>query len=226
MARRLATELALYEPDIINFSESPSEAIAKEVAEYLGMNHVRFPSGGSWPGTLLSRFEITDSMNVPLGSERPKELFTRHWGKGTVKLPNGESLIVHSAHLFPRPEPEVRLKEIKAMLGAMKEDLSAGRSMLLIGDLNHRPDTEEYKLWIDAGWVDTFAKVGKGDGWTIKADQPQSRIDYIMAAGPIANEITESRPLFEGAFRLNIADENSFALSDHLPQLAVFGSSK
>jgi len=34
--------------------------------------------------------------------------------------------------------------------------------------------------------------------------------------------VTESRPLFEGAFRLNIDDEESFALSDHLPQLAVF----
>ena len=44
-----------------------------------------------------------------------------------------------------------------------------------------------------------------------------------MATGTIANQIVESRPLLEGAFRLNIADENSFALSDHLPQLAVFG---
>src|SRR5690606_17782813 len=38
MAQRLAMELALYEPDIINFSESPTEAIAKEVASRLGMN--------------------------------------------------------------------------------------------------------------------------------------------------------------------------------------------
>jgi hypothetical protein len=43
-----------------------------------------------------------------------------------------------------------------------------------------------------------------------------------MAAGPIAERIIESRPLFEGAFRLNIGDKESFALSDHLPQLAVF----
>lgn len=226
MAQRLAAELALYEPDIINFSESPSEDIAKEVAKHLGMNHVRFPSGGSWPGTLLSRFEITDSMNVPLGVERPKELFTRHWGKATIKLPDGELLVVHSAHLYPVANPTVRLKEIRAMLAVMKEDLSAGRSMLLIGDLNHRPDTEEYQLWIAAGWVDTFAKVGKGDGFTIKADVPKSRIDYVMAAGPIANRIQESRPLFEGAFRVNVADQDSFALSDHLPQLAVFGTGK
>tara|TARA_R110002111_G_scaffold100975_1_gene156381 strand:- start:21334 stop:22197 length:864 start_codon:yes stop_codon:yes gene_type:complete len=223
MAKRLAMELALYQPDIINFSESPSEAITKEVAKQLGMNHVRFPSGGNWPGTLLSRFEIIDSENVPLGQERPKELFTRHWGRGTVKLPNGESLIVHSAHLYPGPDPTVRLKEIKAMLASMKKDFNSGRSMLLLGDLNHRPDSEEYKLWVDADWIDSFAKVGKGKGLTFKAGDPEYRIDYVMAKGPIANHIKESRPLFEGDFRLNIADENDFALSDHLPQLAVFG---
>ncbi len=223
MARRLALELARYEPDVINFSESPSEAIAKEVASLLKMNHVRFPSGGNWPGTILSKFEITNSENVPLGHERPKELFTRHWGQATVKLPNGEALIVHSAHLYPGADPAIRLKEIPAMLGAMKKDLDAGRSMLLIGDLNHRPDTEEYKLWLDAGWIDTFTQVGKGDGLTIPADTPKSRIDYVMATGPIAKQILESRPLFEGAFRLNPADETAFALSDHLPQFAVFG---
>ncbi len=223
MAKRLAMELALYEPDIINFSESPTEAIAKEVASLLGMNHVRFPSGGNWPGTLISRFEITDSENVPLGYDRPKELFTRHWGKGSIKLPDGEPLIIHSAHLYPGDDPAIRLKEIGAMLASMKDDLDAGRSMLLIGDLNHRPDTEEYKLWIDAGWTDTFAKVGKGDGLTIKADKPRNRIDYVMATGPIASRVTESRPLFEGAFRVNVDDESAFALSDHLPQLAVFG---
>ncbi len=224
MARRVAMELALYEPDIINFSESPREEIAKEIAGYLGMHHVRFPSGGNWPGTLLSRFEITSSENVPLGYERPADLFTRHWGKGVVKLPNGESLIVHSAHLYPGADPKIRLKEIPAMLASMKADLAAGHSMLLIGDLNHKPATEEYRLWLEAGWVDTFAEVGQGEGFTIKADKPQNRIDYILAAGPVAKRIVESRPLFEGAFRVNTADENSFALSDHLPQFAVFGT--
>ncbi len=222
MAKRLAMELALHDPHIINFSESPKEELTKEVAELLGMNHVRFPSGGNWPGTLLSKFEITESQNAPMKGERPKELFTRHWGRATVKLSNGDPLIVHSAHLYPTADPTVRLREIRAMIESMKPDLDAGRSMLLIGDLNHGPDTDEYKLWIDAGWVDTFAKVGKGEGPTIKSDIPKWRIDYVLAAGPIAKRVTESRPLFEGAFRLNINDKESFALSDHLPQLAVF----
>ena len=222
MAKRLAMEMALHEPDIINFSESPSEELTKEVAELLGMKHVRFPSGGNWPGTLLSKFEVTESRNAPMMGERPKELFTRHWGRATIKLPNGDLLVIHSAHLHPTADPTIRLKEVRAMIEAMKPDLDAGKSMLLIGDLNHGPDTEEYKLWMDAGWIDTFAKVGKGEGFTIKADIPKWRIDYVMAAGPIAERIIESRPLFEGAFRLNIGDKESFALSDHLPQLAVF----
>lgn len=223
VAKRLAMELALHDPDIINFSESPNEELTKEVAELLGMNHVRFPSGGNWPGTLLSKFEIIDSQNAPMKGEKPKELFTRHWGRATVKLTNDDPLIVHSAHLYPTADPTVRLREIRAMIESMKPDLDAGRSMLLLGDLNHGPDTDEYKLWIDAGWMDTFAKVGKGEGPTIKADIPKWRIDYVMAAGPIAEGASESRPLFEGAFRLNINDMESFALSDHLPQLAVFG---
>lgn len=227
MPDRFAMELALYDPDIINFSESPDESVVKLIAKRLGMNYVRFPSGGNWPGTLLSRFEIVDPQNVPLvEGERPKDLFTRHWGMATVKLPNGEPLIVHSAHLHPSPEPAIRLREIPLMLESMKNDLEAGRSMLLIGDLNHTPDTKEYMLWLDAGWIDTFAEVGEGDGLTIKADKPQWRIDYVMAAGPIAKCAAESRPLFEGAFRTNPTDALSFALSDHLPQLAVFKKQK
>ncbi len=223
MARRLAQELALYQPDVICLSESPSEAITKQMAAHLDMHHVRFPSGGNWPGTLLSRFEIADSANVPLGHERPPELFTRHWGRGTLRLADGQSLVVHSVHLHPAADPAIRLKEVRAMLASMQADLQANRPMLLIGDLNHETDADEYRLWKDAGWVDTFAQVGQGAGLTFRADKPYKRIDYVLAAGPLAETVVESRPLFQGAFRLNLADEHAFALSDHLPHLAVFG---
>ena len=94
--------------------------------------------------------------------------------------------------------------------------------MLLIGDLNHSPEQPEYEMWRKGGWVDTFAQVGKGDGFTIKADLPKWRIDFVWATGLIAKQVVESKPLYQGAFRLNIADPQSVALSDHLPQLAVF----
>ena len=226
MAARLAQELELHAPDIICFSESPSESITRDIAERLGFHHVRFPSGGSWPGTLLSRFKITESQNVPLGFQRPPKLFTRHWGRAELLIPDKTTLVVHSAHLYPTADPVNRLAEIRAMVKSMQADLQSGKSMLLIGDLNHGPDTAEYKLWMEAGWIDTFAKVGVGEGPTIKADIPKWRIDYVMAAGKIVNQVVESRPLLEGSFRLNVQDPQSFALSDHLPQLAVFDLSK
>ncbi len=225
MATRMALELALYDPDIINFSESPSESIAQEIADLLEMHHVRFPSGGNWPGTILSKYPIIESENVPLGFERPADLFTRHWGRAVLQLPDGQPLVVHSAHLYPGADPKRRLQEIPAMLAAMQSDLEAGKSMILMGDLNHRPSTQESQLWQQAGWVDTFDVVGKGDGLTINALEPKSRIDYVMAAGPLARQVVESRPLFERAFRLNPADPHAFALSDHVPQFASFDRS-
>jgi len=223
MARRLAMELALYDPDIINFSESPSEELAMEVAKLLGMNHVRFPSGGNWPGTLLSRFEVTESENAPVpGGKRPEDLFTRHWGRATLKLPKGDDLIVHSAHLMPGQTSEVRLREIDLMIESMKNDLAANKQLLLIGDLNHTPDSAEYDRWIKAGYTDTFVAVGGEGGPTIPASKPEWRIDYVFAAGPLASGIKQSRPLYEGAFRIDPDDQHSFALSDHLPQFASF----
>lgn len=223
MPKRLADELALYEPDIINFSESPEESVVKEIAERLGMTYVYFASGLNWPGAMLTRFEIVGAKNCPVvGGERPVDLFTRHRGMAEVRLPSGQTIIVHSAHLRPGAEPQIRQREISLMLRSMKADLEAGKSMLLIGDLNHSPEQPEYEMWKKVGWVDTFAEVGKGSGATIKADLPKWRIDYVWAAGPIAKHVVESRPLYQGAFRLNIADQQSFALSDHLPQLAVF----
>lgn len=226
IAKRMATELAKYAPDVINFSESPSEALTQQIADMLGMQQVRFPGGGSWPGTLMSKLEIKQSQNVPISAERPAGLFTRHWGRAVLELPSGQPLIVHSAHLHPTVDPEIRLKEIQIMIDSMRADLDQGSSMLLMGDLNHGPASPEYRLWMEAGWVDSFAKVGKGNGFTIRSDIPKWRIDYVMAAGPIANHVVESRPLFEGAFRLRIANKESYALSDHLPQFAAFDMSK
>ena len=106
--------------------------------------------------------------------------------------------------------------------GRCRSDLRANRSLLLIGDLNHTPDVEEYKLWQQGGLLDTFAQVGKGVGTTFIADGLDRRIDYVWAAGPIAKQVVDAKPLFQGAFRTNPADPQTFSLSDHLPQMAVF----
>lgn len=222
LPERIALELSLYEPDLIVFSESPEEAVIAEIASALSMRYVFFPSGGNWPGALLTRLEIVESANVPLvRGQRPEDLFTRHWGMAVVQGPAEDAIVVHSMHLHPN-EPPIRQREIAAVLESTEADGQAGRSVLVLGDLNHTPAMPEYERWIESGWVDTFAQVGNGDGYTIRADQPDRRIDYVLANGPIGELVVESRPLFEGAFRTNPEDPTSFALSDHLPQFAMF----
>ena len=48
----------------------------------------------------------------------------------------------------------------------------------------------------------------------------------VAATGEEALARDEGHVLFEGAFRTNLDDPNSYALSDHLPVLAVFSTSK
>ncbi len=220
---RLALELAAYKPDIVNFAEAPTEPVVRRIAERLGMNHVFFRSGEAWPGAILTRFDIADHRNCPLiKGRRPKPLFTRHWGRATIKTgrPFGD-VVVHSAHLHPA-NPVVRKMEVLEVIKALTPDVEAGRSVILQGDLNHSPRMPSYKLWMKTGLTDTQAAAGHADQLTINARRPRLRIDYVLAAGPIAERVKDARALFEGAFRTNPDDRSSFALSDHLPVLARF----
>ena len=221
----IAKELSKYSPDIINFSECPDETLVKRIAGQLNMNYIYFPSGGNWPGAILTHYKILDSVNVPVVSGvRPEDLFTRHWGKATIQLPNQESIIVNSVHLYPHDNPEsaaIRKREISEIIKSIGKEIK-NNSIIVMGDLNHTPEWPEYAQWINAGFVDSFKEAGKGNGLTIQADLPTIRIDYVLARGPIAKQITESRALFEGAFRTNPSNPASFALSDHVPQFAEF----
>lgn len=230
---RIAQELALYRPDIINFAEGPDEDTVAAMAQTLGMNYAFFAGAkdgkGHFPGAVLSHFDIVDAETRPFADKNDDldELFTRHWGKATLRLPSGKSITVHSAHLWPFAKEEndtrIRLDEIAALQAAIAQDIAGGATdVLLQGDLNHAPDTEEYRRLNSGQLVDTFTKAGQGDGFTTNAIKLTKRIDYIYCAGTLANQVTGCRTLFEGGFRMNNDDPNGFALSDHLPVMADF----
>lgn len=227
MPRRIAQELLLYDPDIVTFSEAPSEVLVREIAALMNMAYCFLPSAGNWPGAILTRHRIVGFQNVPVTEgQREQDLFTRHWGKATIRLASGKDVIVHSAHLYPHDRPEnnaIRAREISGMLRSMQRSMDNDSNMLIMADLNHRPDMAGYQRWMETGWVDTFSGVDEQAGYTFRADEPYQRIDYVLARGPLSRHILEGRPLFEGAFRTNPDDANSFALSDHLPYMAVFG---
>ncbi len=227
---RMVQELLLYRPDIVSFSESVTEDAARRMARMLGMQHAWFAPGRvnrspeypiGFPGTVFTRYRILDSENAPYGSAaKDPSLFTRHWGRAVIDT-GEERIAFYSAHLHPH-DAAVREREVTVILDVMRKELESGSSVLLQGDLNHRPDGPEYPRWVGAGLADTLAPYGGPQQATFDAIQPKGRIDYIWAAGPIAKRLTSARVLNEGAFRTNPADPASFALSDHLPVMATF----
>jgi endonuclease/exonuclease/phosphatase family metal-dependent hydrolase len=108
-----ASALGKYKPDVITFSEVPSDFIVQAIAKSLGMQAICFESPELCHGALLTRFEVLESRNCPLQcGERPEDLFTRHWGRAVLRT-SSEELIVHSAHLFPDAQSSMHAMEVE-----------------------------------------------------------------------------------------------------------------
>jgi len=217
MVERFALELALYEPDIVTFQESPGEATVAAIAGAMGQAHTYFPGG--FPGAVITRHKIIESENCPLvEGSRPADLFTRHWGRAVIEI-GGQRLSLYSAHLHPS-DAAVRAREVTVALEVMAKEKATGVPVLFQGDLNHEPDGPEYERWRVAGWVDVVRRVGHPSEFTFPSTTPAKSIDYIWTNNRLTGVPGATRVLFEGGFRTNPADPRSFALSDHLPVMA------
>jgi len=223
MPARLAMELALYEPDVVTFSEAPTESAVASVARQLDMRYVYFTGepGHDYAGALLTHCPIVESANCPLRiGRRPDGLLTRHFGRALLDTPLGQ-VAVFSAHLFPR-KAEIRLQEVDLIMEAMRADRESGKAVLLQGDLNHLPTGPEYGKWRDAGLADAYAAKNTDEMGTVSSGRPARRIDYVWVNETLAARLVECRVLYEGAFRFNREDRAAFALREPLPLMATF----
>ncbi|MEX1022674.1 MAG: endonuclease/exonuclease/phosphatase family protein [Dehalococcoidia bacterium] len=217
-----AAALAAYAPDIVTLAECPDEAAVEEIAARLGMRCVAFPSPGRWPGALLTRFDVVSADNCPhVAGERPPDDFTRHWGRAVLDV-GGTALAVHSVHLHP-VDAAAREREVLAVLERVREDQREGAQVVVQGDFNHRPDMPEYQWWWNAGLFDTFEPDTGDDGHTYRSDLPMARLDYVWVERSLAERVVRGRPLNEPPFvpDASAGPSGRWALSDHIPQLAV-----
>ncbi len=67
---------------------------------------------------------------------------------------------------------------IDALIGEPDE------SVVLMGDLNARPDTPEIQTLVDE-LVDSWEEAGVGDGYTYPVEDPNARIDYVLTSGDV-----------------------------------------
>jgi endonuclease/exonuclease/phosphatase family metal-dependent hydrolase len=127
-----------------------------------------------WGNALLTRLPIRESGSAPLplaGTHFPRGYL---WASIDAGLP--EPLLVIVTHLHHvESEHAPRLAQVPVLLGFWK-----GRPYsILLGDLNSEPDYAEMQLIADAGWVDSWAEAGTGDGLTWPAVGPFERIDWV-----------------------------------------------
>ncbi len=84
-------------------------------------------------------------------------------------------------------EGEIRLAQVEVLLAAWDDQPHT----LLLGDLNARPWDPELKPLFDAGFIDSWAEAGVGDGLTFISNDPFQRIDWIWHTQDLATEEVE-----------------------------------
>ena len=151
-------------------------------------------------------------------------------------LSDRRALTVYATHLDHQSEA-VRMGQVQTLLLWAGRD--RGRSHLLLGDLNALAP-EDYvnqeeavaRLQADAiaahlvrdgmqvlprlfkaGYHDCFARAGRGPGLTYSTTQEKIRIDFCLAAGPLAAQVADCHRL---------DDEDVRLASDHFPLLTEF----
>jgi endonuclease/exonuclease/phosphatase family metal-dependent hydrolase len=180
----------------------PSELAAlTEMACVFGNN---FPyQGGEYGNAVLTRFPVVRVTNTPYPMLRADEQ------RGLLQLildVRGRELVFMNTHLDYQSDDGERWSNVGAIETRMKS--YAGRPIILCGDFNTTPESRVCHR-LSERLDDTWARVGQGDGFTIPAQQPTQRIDYIW--------ITKDKSLVP--LRVWVPQSDA---SDHLPVVAEF----
>jgi endonuclease/exonuclease/phosphatase family metal-dependent hydrolase len=126
---------------------------------------------------ILSRFPIKDFHNTLLPTYRGHE--QRGLLEATIDV-RGNDLRFADTHLtsYNKAERLDQAKRVVNLLGASE------LPTVLVGDFNARPGALEITT-LTAHWRDTWTEVGDGRGYTIKANKPTARIDYVLHSGGV-----------------------------------------
>ncbi len=139
--------------------------------------------GGDYGIALLSRWPIDSATTVPLDVQPPEE---RSGGSheprvalhAVLRAPHGR-LDVITTHIDAAGTSTYRKQEVVDLLAHLQRSVAAGAPVILGGDLNSRPVTDEIAA-LSLSFTDAWASCGEGPGETFPAANPDRRIDYIF----------------------------------------------
>jgi endonuclease/exonuclease/phosphatase family metal-dependent hydrolase len=151
--------------------------LPEELARLTGMtcifsnNHAY--QGGEYGNALLTRFPVVRWTNHHYRMLRPGE--QRGLLQAVLDV-RGRRLVVLNTHLDFRADDSERWSSVQEIEETVRQyrDLP----VILAGDFNDVPDSRVWRRLAET-FDDAWSLAGDGDGFTIPADNPQRRIDYI-----------------------------------------------
>jgi endonuclease/exonuclease/phosphatase (EEP) superfamily protein YafD len=109
-------------------------------------------------------------------------------------------------HIDHRPNDAARWSNVGEIEALVKNYV--GHLIMICGDFNDTPGSRVYRR-LNETLDDTWARVGHGDGFTVPAEKPRQRIDYLWISKDKA-----LKPL-----KAWVPQSDA---SDHLPVVAEF----
>ncbi len=172
-----------------------------ELAYFSGMEGLFGPtiefSGGHYGIGLLTRHQFADVHNIKL--PRPDtRMEQRGLLQGNFILPDGDTITIACTHL----EAFDSVSRVAQAEFLLKHFANSSHPVILAGDFNASPDDDAIRL-LTSQWQDCTA----GD-FTFSVNNPNEKIDYIMAHPSRAWQVIESQVL-------------PVELSDHYPVIAT-----
>jgi endonuclease/exonuclease/phosphatase family metal-dependent hydrolase len=203
--RTISRTLRGCRPDIVTLQEVPADSLAEGLAAELHM-HMDYSAyahalGADTGFAVLSRWPIdgTASAALPMAAGADQE-----WGRSIfmarVAGPRGV-LPVFTTHLSYSPEASaLRAAQLTAAGEFMRQHLSPDFPLILTGDLNADPASDEIRMLVGrtamppgmTAMVDVWEMAGDGPGITWSNDNPWARlaletsrrIDYLLVGRP------------------------------------------
>ena len=127
-----------------------------------------------------------------------------------VQVGNTTILVIstHLQHVNDRSvhdeDPEADLYPVhREQIQTILEAWGGAEPAVLVGDFNARPDWRQIEDLVSAGWIDSWAEGGSGDGFTARSTDPRYRIDYVfhtpdlevIDAGVLQSEASDHLPV-------------------------------
>lgn len=181
------------EPDIVGLQEVSRGQLISGVADQLFWlaNRLGYPyaeffgtTDPTFGNAILSRYPIVSITETHL----PKVGTPLRRGYLGAMIQGPERLLFISTHLQHVNDPKahdadpegdlypVHREQIETILS----EWGGVTPAVLVGDFNARPGWRQLEELLAAGWVDSWAEAGRGDGFTSNAANPEHRIDYVF----------------------------------------------